>query len=382
MSHDHIDLDRAATTPVHVDVLDAMLPYFRERAGNPSSIHAAGRMARRGLEEARERVAAALRAAPSAVIFTSGATEALHLGVFGTLASRGERAHVVSAVTEHAATLAAVRTAQRRGAEVTWIEPDADGVIDPDEVVRALRDDTALVALMRVNNETGVITDVARVGDAVRERRGALLVDAVQAFGMEEVSLDAFRADMIALSAHKVEGPKGIGALVVRPGLRLEGVTLGGAQERGLRAGTPAVASAVGFGVAAEFAATGAPDRARRVAALRDALEAAIAAHEGVLVNGAGAPRGPKHLNVRIAAVDGEALLINLDGEGVLASAGSACAAGSIEASHVLMAMGLSRVEAASSVRFSLDDHLDHADVARAATRIVRAIARTRAVPV
>lgn len=376
-----IDLDRAATTPVADEALAAMLPYFRERAGNPSSVHAAGREARRALEEARERVAASVGADPADLTFTSGATEALHLGVLGTLAARPAGAHVVSASSEHSAALEAVRAAERGGARVTWVDPDPDGTVAEGAVVAALRDDTALVVLMRVNNETGVRTRLAGVGAAVRERGGVLLVDAVQALGYEDVGLAALDADLVALSAHKVEGPKGVGALAMRRGRRVEALLRGGGQERGRRAGTVPVPLAVGFGVAASRAATGWQERARRVGTLRDRLEASLLAIGGVHVHGAGADRGPKHLNVLVDDVDGEALLINLDAEGVLASAGSACAAGSLEPSHVLLAMGRSPDEARRSVRFSLGDHLTEADVDEAARRIARALERTRSVP-
>jgi cysteine desulfurase len=381
VSADLLDFDRAATTPVHPDALAAMQPYFRERYGNPSSLHAAGRAARRALEEAREAVAVAVGAEPAGVVFTSGATEAIGLAVAGLLALR-PGGHVVTSPLEHAATLAAVREAERRSHPVTWLRPDERGVIEPDAVVAALRDDTALVALMRVNNETGVVTDLSGVGAAVRERGGVLLVDAVQAFGHERLTLDALGADMLALSAHKVEGPKGVGALVMAPGMRLEPQQRGGGQERGLRAGTMSVANAVGFGVAARRAASGWEARAARVGALRDRLERRLAAVEGVAVNGGGAPRGPKHSNLRFDGTDGETLLINLDAAGVLASMGSACAAGSVEPSHVLLAMGLSPSVARASLRFSVGDHLDEDTVDEAATRIERALARTRSVPV
>jgi cysteine desulfurase len=249
-----LDLDRAATTPVHAEALAAMQPYFRERYGNPSSVHAIGREARRALEEAREAVAAAVDGEPAGVVFTSGATEAIDLGVAGLLARR-PGGHVVSSLAEHSATVAALRQAERRGHRVTWLRPDALGVIGPESTIAALRDDTVLVALMRVNNETGVVTDLSGVGAAVRERGGVLLVDAVQAFGYEALSLAALGADLLTLSAHKIEGPKGVGALVMAAGVRLEPRQRGGGQERGLRAGTPSVANAVGFGVAARLAA-------------------------------------------------------------------------------------------------------------------------------
>jgi cysteine desulfurase len=376
-----LDLDRAATTPVAEGVLAAMLPAFRDVAGNPSSIHAAGRQARRLLEEARERVAAAAGAPPGGVVFTSGATEAIHLAVHGVMASR-RSGHLITSSLEHAATLAACRAAEHAGARLTLLAPDERGVVTPDAVASALRDDTALVALMRVNNETGVLTDVAAVGQRLRANGARLLVDAVQGFGYEPTTLDALGADLLALSAHKVEGPKGIGALVLRAGVTIEPLVGGGSQERGLRAGTSPVPLAVGFGVAAERAASGWRERAERVATLRERLEERLrAAVPGLVVHGSDAPRGPKHLSVRVPGdVDGEVLLINLDSEGVLASAGSACAAGSLEPSHVLLAMGLSRSEARASVRFSLGDHLTERDVDDAADRIVRAIERTVAV--
>jgi cysteine desulfurase len=376
-----LDLDRAATTPVAEEVLAAMLPVFRDVAGNPSSIHAAGRQARRLLEEARERVAAAAGTPPGGVVFTSGATEAIHLAVLGVMASR-PNAHLITSALEHAATLSACRAAERAGARLTLIAPDERGVVTPDAVISALRDDTALVALMRVNNETGVLTDVAAVGQRLREHGARLLVDSVQGFGYEPTNLAALGADLLALSAHKVEGPKGIGALVLRTGVTIEPLVGGGSQERGLRAGTSPVPLAVGFGVAAERAAAGWRERSERVAALRDRLDQGLrAAVPGLVVHGSDAPRGPKHLHVRVPGdVDGEVLLINLDSEGVLASAGSACAAGSLEPSHVLLAMGLSRAEARASVRFSLGDHLAEGDVDDAVRRIARAVERTIAV--
>lgn len=371
-----IDLDRAATTPVQPEVLAGMLPYFSEQAGNPSSLHAAGRRARRAVEEARERAAAAVGANPRQLVFTSGASEALQLAVHGLLAGR-PGAHVVTSLSEHAAVLEAVRACERRGHAVTWLRPDAAGRVSADALLAALRPDTALLALMRVNNETGVRHDLAPLRAEIVQRGVLVLVDAVQALGHEAVSLEAHGADMLALSGHKVEGPKGCGVLVVADGVTLEPQQRGGGQERGLRGGTVDVPAVVGFGLAAERAADW-QGRAARVSALRERFEVTLLGLPGVHVNGAEAPRGPKQANLRFEDVDGETLLINLDALGVLASAGSACAAGSLQASHVLLAMGVARDAARASVRFSFGDHLDEALVDEAARRVGMALQRSR----
>ena len=371
-----LDLDRAATTPVHPDVLAGMLPYFGQRAGNPASVHAAGRLARRAVEDARERVAAALGVRPRQVVFTSGATEALHLGLRGYLAERSP-AHVVSCLSEHAAVREALQACAQRGAEVTWLRPDERGCVSPEALLAALRPDTALVALMRVNNETGVRHDLAPLRGELASKGVRVLVDAVQAFGYEPVDLSTLGADMLALSSHKVEGPKGCGVLVLAEDVTIVPQQPGGGQERGLRGGTVDVPAVVGFGLAAERSATW-QGRAERVESLRDRFEAKLRTVPGVGVNGDGAPRGPKHSNLRFADVDGQTLLMNLDSLGVLASAGSACSAGSIEPSHVLTAMGLPPAEAASSVRFSFGDQLDEAAVDEAVGRVTLALRRSR----
>jgi len=371
-----LDLDRAATTPVHPDVLAAMLPYFSQRAGNPASVHASGRLARRAVEDARERVAAAVDVRPRQVVFTSGATEALHLAVRGYLAERSP-AHVVSCLSEHAAVREALRACARRGAEVTWLRPDDRGCVSHEALLAALQPDTLLVALMRVNNETGVRHDLAPLRAELHARGVRVLVDAVQAFGYEAVDLPTLGADMLALSSHKVEGPKGCGALVLAEDVTIVPQQSGGGQERGLRGGTVDVPAVVGFGLAAERSAAW-QGRAECVGALRDRFEVALTGLADVTVNAGGAPRGPKHSNLRFADVDGQTLLMNLDASGVLASAGSACSAGSVEPSHVLTAMGLPSAEAASSVRFSLGDHLDEAAVDEAVRRVTLALRRSR----
>jgi len=371
-----LDLDRAATSPVHPDVLSAMLPYFSELAGNPASVHALGRRARHAVEEARERVAAAVGVRARQVVFTSGATEALHLAILGSLAAR-PGAHVVAAASEHAAVIEALRSAERRGHPVTWLAPDAAGRIDPAALVAAVSEATALVVVMRTNNETGVQHDLSPWYERLTEHGARVVVDAVQAFGYEPLSLDLAGADLMALSSHKVAGPKGCGALILREGIEVEPQQRGGGQERGLRGGTVDVPAVVGFGVAAQRAAR-ADVRGARVAALRDRFEQALVGDPSVTVNGAAAPRGPKHSNLHFAGVDGETLLINLDTLGVMASAGSACAAGSLSASHVLVSMGRSVAEARQSIRFSFGEELSEQHVDVAIERVRRALQSSR----
>lgn len=375
-----IDLDRAATTPLHPDVLEAMRPWLGAAGANPSAVHGGGRAARRAVEDARERVAAAVGAAPSEVVFTSGATEADQLAVLGALAAR-PGGHVVASRGEHAAVLRAVERAAALGHPVTWVDLDADGRLAPDRVAAALRDDTALVAALLVNNETGARSDVRAIADAAHARGAWLLCDAVQALGYENVDRTALGADLLALSAHKVGGPVGVGALVVDRAVPLVAQALGGTQERGRRAGTTPTALVVGFGACAERAASDPSARAAQVAPVRDRFEARAVALDGVAPSVPRAVRGPKHAHVRVAGLGpegAETLLVALDAEGVWASAGSACAAGSLEPSHVLLAMGWTRAEARAAVRFSFGEGHTEADADAAAERFARALAAVR----
>jgi cysteine desulfurase len=374
-----IDCDRAATTPLHPRVLEGMLPWLGRPGANASAIHAGGRAARAALEDARERVAAAVGARAAEVIFTSGASEADQLAVQGVLARRPHGTLLLGA-TEHPAVVRTAQALERQGRGVTWLPPSQDGRLDPQGVAAAIRDDTAVVAAMRVNNETGVVNPVAEIA-AVASGRGALLLcDAVQALGFEPLDRDALGADLLVLSAHKIGGPQGIGALVVRAGIDLEPQALGGSQERGRRAGTSPVALAVGFGLAAERAAAGWPARAAHVRAVRDRFEARLWAHPAVAPSlSAAAPRSAKHAHIVIPALrgDAETLLMQLDLEGVWASLGSACAAGSLEPSPVLLAMGWDRVRARSALRFSFGEDHTIEDADEVATRVLRAIDRT-----
>lgn len=373
----NVYLDYAATTPLDPAVLAAVQRALAEDFGNPSSLHAYGQRARRAVEGARERVAAAIGAPPRTLTFTSGATEADNHAL-RSFAALHPGKHIVTSALEHSAVLATCRHLEARGHAVTYLKPNARGEILPDAVAAALRDDTVLVALMLVNNETGVWTDLPAIS-ALAHRAGArVFCDAVQAFGSSPVNVDALGVDMLALSAHKAYGPKGVGALYVRSGLELPPLLLGGEQERGLRAGTLNVPAIVGFGEAAALVQARAEEDARAVGALRDTLERLLLEQPGVRLNAAGAPRGPKHLNVRVLGVDGEDLLMGLDGAGIAASAGSACAAGTLEPSHVLLAMGLSRAEAKASIRFSLGRGVTEAMLRYTAERFAEVVERCR----
>src|SRR5690554_5414443 len=371
-----IYLDHAATTPVNREVLAEMLPYFEQQFGNPSSVHRLGQAARRALEESRERVAAAVGAHPRGVVFTSGATEADNQAVFGAAAlSRGG---LVVSGAEHPAVLNAAKRLLEERRDVTFVPPTANGAV-PLEALRealdaqAARGGTALVAVMYVNNETGVISRPGPIAELAHEYGALFLCDAVQALGVEPVHLEESGADILTLSAHKVYGPKGVGALVTRRDLELAPLLAGGEQERGHRPGTHALPAIVGMASAVERAVAELPRERARLSDLQRQFEAEALELPGVSVNGAATERSVKHSNLRLAGADGETVLMLLDEAGVQVSAGSACAAGSIDPSHVLLAMGLSRDEAKASVRFSFGKLSDE-DAARQAVTLLAGV--------
>lgn len=376
-----IYLDHAATTPLSDAARAAMEPWWApDVAANASSVHRSGQRARAAVETAREQVASAIAARPSEIVFTSGATEADALAILGTLeAAPSDTALVVSAA-EHAAVLQVAAREERRGRPVARLAPGPEGApsaADLEAALARLARPAALVAVMHTNNETGALADVPALAKVARAHGAALLCDAVQALGVAGLDVGRLGADLVALSSHKIGGPQGVGALWIRPGREPVPQAVGGAQERGRRAGTQPVAAIVGFGAAAEEVGREAGPRGDRTAWLRDRLEARLLALPGVERNGRG-PRGPKHLNVRVDGVDGEALLIALDAAGVEASAGSACSAGSVEPSHVLLAMGLDRDEARASLRFSLSPEQNVDQVDEAAERFAATLARLR----
>lgn len=363
-------LDHAATTPVRPEVRAAMAPYLDDRFGNPSSMHRWGRQARNALEEARERVAAAIGANRREIIFTSGGTEADNLAVLGRWrsacrAAGGESGTaagidrhavgpVVCSAIEHKAVSAAAQCAVEEGASMVVLAVDELGRVDPDAVAEVLVDRPCVVSVMWANNEVGTIQAVAEIGARCRTAGVAFHTDAVQAFGKVPLRVDTTPCDLLSISAHKVAGPKGIGALYVRDATLVLPLTHGGGQERELRPGTENVAAAVGFAVAAELAADQQQEAAIRMAALRDRLEAGLLDRvPDLVVNAPGDSRLPNILNVTVGRADQEGMLIGLDLEGVAASGAAACHSGTVKPSHVLTAMGRAQ-DGGAGVRLSV----------------------------
>ncbi len=385
-----IYLDHHATTPVDPAVVAAMLPYFGEQFGNPSSLqHVFGQEARAAVDAAREHLAALVGASPGEIVFTSGATESDNLAVRGvarSLAARGR--HVVTTAIEHPAVLEPCRTLEREGFEVTRVGVSSEGLVSAADVVAALRSDTILVSMMAANNEVGTIQPVAEVGAACRERGVLFHTDAVQAVGRIPVGVDAWNVDLMSLSAHKMYGPKGVGALYVRkdrkPRARLQPQAEGGGQEKGARSGTLNVPGIVGFGEAARLAkrglATGEPERIR---ALRDRLLAGLLTRvDGVEINGAVEPRLPGNAHVSIARAEAETLILSLGGA-IALSSGAACAEAGGKGSHVLRAMGLGDDRVFTALRFGLGRYNTEQDVDVVVDAIARSVktARERSAP-
>lgn len=371
-------MDYNATAPVRKEAAQVLRDVLADRYGNPSSGHSIGRRARKTLDDARDRIAGTIGAVAAEIYFTSGGTESNNIAVLGTAALYGE-GHVVSTRIEHPSVLAACQSLDPGAFDVTCLEADATGRVDPEAVRDAIRDDTVLISVMWVNNETGVIQQVEEIGAIAREKHIKFHVDAVQAFGRIPVDVNAFPVDLLTISAHKFCAPKGAGALYVRRGVKVESTLHGGGQERGLRSGTENVPGVAAMAEAAVLACGEREPEMKRLAALRDRLEKGIVdSIRDASVNGAGAPRVANTLNVRFDGAEGEAALIGLDDHGVAASSASACAASSEESSHVLMAMGLSKTEADQSLRFSLGRFSVPSDVDRCLDVLPGVIERVR----
>jgi len=376
---DRIYLDHNATTPLDPRVLEAMLPVLRDGFGNPSSLHWFGQRARALVDDAREQVAALVAAGPAEVVFTSSGTEADNTALRGWAGSAGgARRKVVVSAVEHHAVLRTARALAEDGLPVEVVRVTADGLVDLEDLRAKVDDRTALVAVMLANNETGLIQPLPEVVRIARERGALVHCDAVQAAGKVPVDLKSLDVDLLALSAHKLYGPKGVGALCVRRGTRLTALLRGGAQERNRRAGTENVAGIVGLGRAADLAREALAEEAPRLAELRDRLESKLLALAGARRNGEG-PRVPNTTNVSFDGVDAEGLLAALDLRGVAVSTGAACAAGAVEPSHVLRAMGLSMERVQASLRFSLGRWTTPEEVDRAAETVEACLAQQRA---
>jgi cysteine desulfurase len=377
-------LDHAATTPVLPEVKDAMLPFLEEDFGNPSSVHGPGRHAKQAVEDARDRVATAVGAHAAEIVFTGGGTDGDNLALKGAAHKlRGNGNHIVATAFEHHGVLGPLGWLEGQGFEITLVGLDPSGVVDPAEVARATRKSTVLVSVMTVNNEIGTIQPIPEIVQAVKAvNRNALVhTDAVQAMGNVEVDVLTWGVDLAAFAAHKVGGPKGVGALFVRSGVALEPVTHGGGQERGLRSGTLNVPGISGFGLAAEIAAREVTEKQERLRVLRDTLLAGIRAIvPDVVVNGDLERRVAGNLNVCIPHAEGQIMLLLFDQAGIACSSGSACASGAMEPSHVLMAIGAGKSLARGSLRFSLGRTSTEEDVDAVLEALADVVARARKV--
>lgn len=375
MRRPEIYLDYAASSPVDPGVVAAMRESLEHDYANPASLHAPGRRAHAAIEAARAAVAARIGADAHHIVFTSGATEANNLALKGVVrAAAGARAHLVTSKIEHSSVLGPARALEAGGARVTYIDCEHDGRVDPERIAAAIGPDTVLVSIQLVNNETGTVQDIPAVAAACRARGVPLHVDAAQAVGSVSVSVAALGAALCSVSAHKVCGPKGVGALYIARGVRIAPELHGGEQERGLRAGTQATHQIVGMGKAFELADPEA--EAPRLARLRDRLWAGLERIAGARLNGSAVHRAAHLLNVSFPGVEGESLRFAL--RDLAVSAGSACAAASPEVSHVLVGMGLGEVLASSSLRFSVGRFTTETDVDRAAVRVGEEVARLR----
>lgn len=373
----HVYLDANATTPLYPEVLEAMRPWFLEQFGNASSIHLQGQRARAAVERARASVAALLNCRPAEIVFTSGGTEGDNLALFG-LVRPGD--HLIASSIEHHAVLNAAERLRDRGIEVTFLPVSHQGVVDPDDVRKALRPATRLISVMMANNETGVVQPIEEIGKIAAEADVYFHTDAVQSAGKLPLDVRALRCDLLTISGHKFHGPQGVGALFVHRGVPLEPQMVGGAHERLRRAGTENVAGIVGMGKAAELAAEELKSGAlTQVAALRDRLEREILARvDQTGVNGGGVARVPNTTNLWFDHLEGEALVIALDLKGLAVSGGAACASGSTEPSHVLMAMGLPKERARASLRMSLQKQTTEDDISFALDLVPAEVSRLR----
>lgn len=348
-------IDNNATTRMAPEVLEAMRPFFTEKYGNPSSMHRFGGLVGHAIQEARAKVADLIGATAEEIVFTGCGTESDSTAIWSALNSNPDRRHIVTTRVEHPAVKSLCETLQKRGYQITFIPVDGEGHLDLDRLYRSLSDDTAIVSVMWANNETGVIFPTEAIAERVRERGIVFHTDAVQAVGKIPVDVNTAGVDMLSISAHKLHGPKGVGALYVRRGTRFSPFLIGGHQEHGRRGGTENTAAIVGFGKACELADAHIRDYAASVATLRDRLEhGLLQSIPRALVNGDREKRLPNTLSIAFEYVEGESILLMLDEYGICASSGSACTSGSLEPSHVLRAMGVPFTAAHGSVRFSL----------------------------
>jgi len=374
-------LDHAATTPTHPEVVKAMLPYFADAFGNPSSIHSQGQEAKSAVEEARIKVAELIGARSEEIIFTSGGTEADNFALKGVAyANERKGNHIITTSIEHHAVLEVGKFLGRRGFKITYLPVDKYGLVDPDDVKKAITDKTILISVMHASNEVGTIEPVQEIGKIARAAGVYFHSDAVQTVGHIPVNVDKLKVDLLSISGHKLYGPKGVGALYVRKGTKLVSLMHGGEQEKRRRAGTENVPAIVGLGKAVELAGREIDKEAERLAHLRDKLIKGLGekiAH--IRLNGHPTRRLPNNVNVSVDFVEGESMLLSLDFEGICASTGSACSSASLEPSHVLLALGLSPEQAHGSLRFTLGRENTEADVERVLEVLPEIVTKLRA---
>lgn len=360
-----IYMDYAATTPTDQAVVAAMLPFFYDIFGNPSSLHTFGQEAKHAVETARQTIAASIGAEPEEIVFTSGGSESDNFAIKGVAYARKDKGnHIIISSVEHHAVLEPCQFLEKNGFEVTRLPVDAGGLVDPSDVERVITDKTTLISIMHGNNEIGTVQPVARIGEIARRRGIVFHSDAVQTFGRLPVDVDDLNVDLLSASGHKIYGPKGVGILYIRKGTRIQPFIHGGDQERGRRASTHNVPGIVGMGKAVELAMADMDEETNRLISLRNTMIRGILENIGdSRLNGHPSQRLPNNVNVSIDYVEGESLLLSLDMEGIACSTGSACSSSSLEPSHVLMAIGLSHETAHGSLRFTLGRHTSAEDV-------------------
>jgi cysteine desulfurase len=378
-----IYLDYAATTPVDPAVRDAMLPYLGEYFGNPSSVHSCGQEARLAVEKSRQQLARLIGAQPAEIVFTSGGTEADNTALEGVAYARRARGnHIITSHIEHHAVLECFHFLEGQGYRVTYLPVDGEGRVNPAAVAEAITPETILVSIMLANNEVGTVEPLREISQVAHARNVLVHTDAVQALGHLRINVNELEVDLLAMSAHKLSGPKGVGALYLRRGTELVSLLHGGAQERGRRASTENVPGIVGLGKAAELAGLELDSEYKRLNTLRDGfIKRVMSEIKGVRLNGHPTLRLPGNINISVAGASGEALLLNLDVAGVCASTGSACNSESRDPSHVLVALGLTAEEANSSLRLSLGKWTTEGDLDLAFQALTRVVAKLRAEP-
>ena len=376
-----IYLDHAATTPTRPEVVKAMLPFFADAFGNPSSIHSYGQEAKGAVEEARTKVAELIGARSEEIIFTSGGTESDNYALKGVaFANEYKGNHIITTSIEHYAVLEVCKFLGRRGFRITYLPVDKYGLVDPDDVRKVITDKTILISAMHASNEVGTIEPISEMGKIAKEAGVYFHTDAVQTVGHIPVNVDKLKVDLLSISAHKLYGPKGVGALYVRKGTKLVPLMHGGEHEKRRRAGTENVPGIVGLGKATELAGQEIGKEVERLAYLRDKLIKGLGDKiDHIRLNGHPTKRLPNNVNVSVDFVEGESMLLNLDLEGICASTGSACSSASLEPSHVLLALGLSPEQAHGSLRFSLGRENTKADVERVLEVLPGIVAKLRA---